>query len=119
MHPNSKSKNFRERKWKNSGFSILIGGDHDSKLEADFPEALVFLQEESVEIRRLRNLPGAEEADIRFGECWPENIAAHFTKIPGDLLLACGQHKIDIVLSQYLFSPPSKEKTKPMKRFKI
>ena len=101
---------------KHSGFKITIGGDHDSRLETDFPEALIFIQEESVEIHKLRDFSGVEEADIRFGECWPENIAAHFTTIPADLLLACGQHKLNVVLSQYLFSSAKKEEPKKRKR---
>jgi len=88
--------------FKDSGCSFCVGGGDDCELERQVADALVFLQKESSEIRRLRALPGIEKACLRFGEIWPEGIVGRSPLLPSQLLLACGQLGLDIVLCQYL-----------------
>ena len=85
-----------------SGLQIWIGGDETAGLEEQIVEALHFLREDAQEIRRLRDYPGVDYARLRFGDRWPEGIAAHYPRLPSELLLACGELGLDIVLSQYL-----------------
>jgi hypothetical protein len=88
-----------------------IGSD-DSELVQQIADAMEFLQAESIEIRRIRALPGVEKACLRFGEIWPEGIVSHSPRLPSDLLLACGGLGLDIVLCQYLGSGVSNDKDK-------
>jgi hypothetical protein len=88
--------------FKDSGFSVCVGGGDDCELERQVADALEFLQKESSEICRLRALPGIEKACLRFGEIWPEGVVGRSPLLPSQLLLACGQLGLDIVLCQYL-----------------
>lgn len=88
--------------FQDSGFSICIGGGDDCELNRQIADALEFLRAESCEVRRLRGLPGIEKACLRFGEIWPEGIVGRSPLLPSQLLLACGQLGLDIVLCQYL-----------------
>jgi hypothetical protein len=90
------------RTFQHSGFSVCFGRDDGCELEVQVADALEFLQKESNEIRRLRALPGIEKARLRFGEIWTEGIVGRSSRLPSQLLLACGQLGLDIVLSQYL-----------------
>ena len=85
-----------------SGLQIWVGGDETAGLEEQITQALRFLREDAQEIRRLRHFPGVDCARLRFGDHWPEKIAAHCPRLPSELLLACGELGLDIVLSQYL-----------------
>jgi hypothetical protein len=89
---------------KDSGFSLWVAGDKGAALEEQIAEALEVLEEDSREIRRIRELPDVETARLRFGELWPPNIVARSPRLPSKLLLACGQLDLDIVLCQYLCS---------------
>jgi hypothetical protein len=85
-----------------SGLQVCVGGDDSAALEQQIADARVFLRVEAAEIRRLRGLPGVAVARLRFGDEWPEGIVAHFPTLPSELLLACGELGLDIVLCQYL-----------------
>jgi hypothetical protein len=85
-----------------SGLQICVGGDDSAALEQQIADAMDFLRVEAAEIRRLRGLPGVGAARLRFGDEWPEGIVAHFPTLPSELLLACGELGLDIVLCQYL-----------------
>ena len=85
-----------------SGLQIWVGGDETAGLQEQITEALRFLRESTHEIRRLRHFSGVDCARLRFGDHWPEKIAVHHPRLPSELLLACGQLGLDIVLSQYL-----------------
>jgi len=90
--------------FQDSGFSVCVGGGDGCELERQVADAMEFLRVESSEIRRLRALPGVEKTCLRFGEIWPEDIVSHSPVLPSQLLLACGQLGLDIVLCQYLAS---------------
>jgi hypothetical protein len=90
--------------FQDSGFSVCIGDGDDCELEGQVADVLEFLEDESEEIRRLRALPGIEKAHLRFGEIWPKGIVARSPRLPSQLLLACGQLGLDIVLCQYLLT---------------
>lgn len=85
-----------------SGLQIWVGGNETAGLEEQITEALRFLREDAEEIRRLRRFPGVDYARLRFGDHWPEKVAVHYPLLPSELLLACGELGLDIVLSQYL-----------------
>jgi hypothetical protein len=91
-----------KRTFQHSGFSVCVGGGDDCGLERQLADALEFLHTELSEVRRLRALPGIEKACVRFGEIWPEGIVGRSPCLPSQLLLACGQLGLDIVLCQYL-----------------
>lgn len=88
--------------YETSGLQVRVGGDDSAALEQQIADAKVFLRVEAAEIRRLRGLPGVAVARLRFGDEWPEGMVAHFPTLPSELLLACGELGLDIVLSQYL-----------------
>ena len=88
--------------YETSGFQIWVGGDEEAGLEQQISEALEFLHKDTAEIRRLRGLPGIAVARLRFGDHWPEGIGTHSPVFPSELLLACGELGLDIVLCQYL-----------------
>ncbi len=85
-----------------SGIQIWVGGDFSAGLEEQIAEVVRFLREDAQEIRRLRHFPGVDYARLRFGEHWPAKMAVHYVRLPSELLLACGELGLDIVLSQFL-----------------
>jgi hypothetical protein len=98
---------------KDSGFSVCIGGDDEADLDRQIADALVFLRDQSDEIRRLRAWPGVTKASLRFGEYWyPEKTVARFSHFSSDLLLACGQLGLEIFLFEYLTSDISENEQK-------
>lgn len=102
----------RKYTFTDSGFSVCIGGGDDCDLNRQVADAMEFLRVESSEIRRIRSLPSVEKACLRFGEVWPEDIVGRSPVLPSQLLLACGQLELDIVLCQYLASAmPNDNKT--------
>jgi len=88
--------------FRDSGFSVCIGGGDECDLDRQVADAMEFLRVESSEIRRLRALPEIEKTCLRFGEVWPKGIFGRSPLLPSQLLLACGQLGLDIVLCQYL-----------------
>jgi hypothetical protein len=97
----------RKRVCEDSGLSVRISNADCAKLEHQIGEALITLQRDIEEIRRIRALPGIESASVRFGELWPEEIVARFPRLPSELLLLCGRLGLDIVLCEYLSSGDS------------
>jgi hypothetical protein len=91
-----------ESVYETSGCQICVGGGDSEDLDEQIKDVLNFLRDEAEEIARLRRFPGVEVARLRFGDCWPENIAVHHVRLPSELLLACGELRLEIVLSQYL-----------------
>ena len=85
----------------NSGFAICISEDADTDLQSQIADVLAFLRQEGEEVKRIRSFAGVEMCRIRFGEIWPLNTGVRYSHFPSNLLAACGQFGIDVVLCQY------------------
>ena len=95
----------RRYAFKDSGVAVWIGGDAEAGLKTQMADVIQFLREEAAEIRRLRSWPGVTRAYVRFGDLWnPAAMVGRVSIFPSEVLLRCGELRLEIVLCQYLTS---------------
>jgi hypothetical protein len=85
------------------GLHLDISDDEDT-ITVQIERAIIFLEEQEEELRRLRCFPGVQEIELRFGGWWYEDTVAFFLCLPSKLVERAGQFGIEICVGIYATS---------------
>lgn len=93
---------FKKTFSQSAGFNVSVSDKEFDDVEGQIKDAIVFLQREAIETKRLAQFPDIEEIELDFAISTPsEEIMVWSRKFPKELLSLLSASNIDLAFTVY------------------